>query len=110
MAKKIAPKKTPGKKPQVVVPEVGETQYIVINPAQIEKLEEAVNRLTAVVENKRVYQSIKFPPEFYAGICQAIAMGMMLADQSNRSSMADMARESIAGAAALIAEFGKGRQ
>ena len=52
--KKITPKKTPGKKPQVVVPEAGETQYVVINPAQIEKLEEAVNRLTAAVEGIKI--------------------------------------------------------
>lgn len=36
MAKKMAAKKTK------VVPEAGETEYVVINPAQVEKIEEAI--------------------------------------------------------------------
>lgn len=96
--KKIAPKKTPGKKPEKVVPEAGETQYIVINPAQIEKLEEAVNRLTAVVENKRINQSISFPDDFwrklYSGLVHAV-------------NIEHSEREAVVAADALIAELGK---
>lgn len=37
----MAMKKTPVKKPKIV-PEAGETEYVVINPGQVEKIEEAI--------------------------------------------------------------------
>ena len=37
----MAMKKIPVKKPKII-PEAGETEYVVINPGQVEKIEEAI--------------------------------------------------------------------
>lgn len=98
MAKKMAAKKTK------VVPEAGETEYVVINPAQVEKIEEAILKAAS-----KAGFNVRPGVDFWAKATSCLAMALMVADMSNRTPMDQMAKEAVEAGHWLAKRFKEGK-
>jgi len=81
----MAMKPKAAKKPKVV-PQAGETEYVVINPGQVEKIEEAILKAAS-----KAGFNVRPGVDFWASLTSSLTMALIASNKDNQSKYDEMA-------------------